>query len=147
MDASYSSVTNCNIRGGKGTWGTIIFDNGTNRVQVGVGNKAMGNVVTYGSFSGIGAYNNDGFIAIGNYSALNGESGIKAGVGANALPSIRSTITGNQTRQNYYDGMDLLSTYPATDAIASYHQVTGNTSYGNGGDGVNVDGKYSQCHW
>jgi hypothetical protein len=143
MDATNSSVSYCNIRGGKGVWGVINFDNATHKIQVGVGNRAVGNIVTYGSFSGIAAYNNDGFIAVGNYSARNGESGIKAGIGPNALPSIRSTIVGNQTRENYYDGLDMTAAFPVTDAVAAYHQITGNISYGNGGDGANLDGRYS----
>jgi hypothetical protein len=143
MDAVNSSVSYCNIRGGKGVWGVINFDNATHKIQVGVGNRAVGNVVTYGSFSGIAAYNNDGFIAVANYSARNGESGIKAGIGPNALPSVRSTIVGNQTRENYYDGLDMTTAFPVTDAVAAYHQIAGNTSYGNGGDGANLDGRYS----
>jgi hypothetical protein len=42
LDSQYSRVINCDIRGGKGTWGGIVFDNATNNVQVGVGNKAPG---------------------------------------------------------------------------------------------------------
>jgi hypothetical protein len=143
MDATNSSVSNCNIRGGKGVWGVINFDNATHKIQVGVGNRAVGNVVTYGSFSGIAAYNNDGFIAVANTSSRNGESGIKAGIGPNALPSIRSIIVGNHTLENYYDGLDMSAAYPVSDAVAAYHQITGNTSSGNGGDGANVDGRYS----
>lgn len=144
-DATYSSVSDCSIRGGKGTYGGIIFDNATNNVQAGVGNSASNNTVTYASFSGIGAFFCDGFVATGNTCELNGESGIKAGLGANNLFSSKSVVVGNSTRFNYYDGIDVVTAFPVTNVNQAFHLVEGNLSMNNGGDGVNLDGLYNAC--
>src|SRR6266478_972537 len=145
LDAQYSTVCNCNIRGGKGVWGAINVDNGTNNAQLGVGNRVVGNTVRYASFSGIMFQNNDGPLAEGNIVQYCGESGVKAAIGANSTACIRANIVGNRCDYNYYDGIDLLTQYPANDSTPAYHQAIGNYCYNNGGDGINLDGKYNQC--
>ncbi len=77
QDATNSTIRDCDVRGGKGEWGTLQFDNWTNEVQRGSGNRAINNRVQYGSFSGITFMANDDFVCQGNQSFLNGESGTK----------------------------------------------------------------------
>ncbi|HWM69761.1 MAG TPA: right-handed parallel beta-helix repeat-containing protein [Steroidobacteraceae bacterium] len=145
LDTQYSTVRDCDFRGGKGIWGGINFDNDTNGLIVGKGNKAVGNTVRHASFSGIIFQNNDGPLLAGNVCQLNGESGLKAGAAGKAggTPCIRDVFVGNRCDQNYYDGIDAASDYPSDDRIPSWHNITGNSCYQNGGDGINVAGKYN----
>lgn len=49
----------------------------------------------------------------------------------------------NRTYQNYYDGLDCLSTFGTTNgAVRTYHQVSNNYSYQQRGDGMNIDGQF-----
>jgi hypothetical protein len=145
MDAQYSTIRDCEIRGGKGVWGGITFDNAANGVQRGIGNVAIGNTVRYASFSGINFQNNEGPLAHGNVVEYCGESGIKAAAGANSTVCIRANVTANRCDHNYYDGIDLVTKFPTDDSTPAYHQAVGNYCYNNGGDGINLDGKYNQC--
>jgi hypothetical protein len=145
MDAQYSTVCNCDIRGGKGVWGAINFDNAANGVQRGIGNLAIGNTVRYASFNGIIFQNNEGPLAEGNIVQYCGESGIKAAAGPNSTACIRANIAGNHCDYNYYDGIDLVTKFPTDDSTPAYHQAIGNHCYNNGGDGINLDGRYNQC--
>jgi hypothetical protein len=76
-DASNSIIQDCDIRGGKGVWGALQFDNATNQVQRGTGNKAFNNRVQYGSFSGVYFSSNDAFTCANNECFRCGESGTK----------------------------------------------------------------------
>jgi hypothetical protein len=145
MDAQYSTVRDCDIRGGKGVWGGITFDNAANGVQRGIGNVAIGNTVRYASFSGINFQNNEGPLVDGNVVQYCGESGIKAAVGTHSTTCVRANVTGNRCDYNYYDGIDLVMKFPTDDSTPAYHQAVGNYCHNNGGDGINLDGKYNQC--
>lgn len=76
-DAINSVIRDCDLRGGKGQWGTLQFDNWTNGVQRGSGNRIIDNRVSYGSFSGCYFASDDDFGCVGNHSFGNGESGVK----------------------------------------------------------------------
>lgn len=76
-DASYSTIRDCDIRGGKGQWGALEFDNWTNGVARGVGNRALNNRVGYASFTGTFFSANDDFTNSGNHIYRCGESGTK----------------------------------------------------------------------
>lgn len=76
-DATDSQIMDCDIRGGKGVWGALAFDNWTNNVQRGANNRAVNNRVRYPSFSGVFFSSNDDFACTGNYCYLGGESGTK----------------------------------------------------------------------
>ena len=211
-DSVNSTIRDCDVRGGKGQWGTLQFDNWTNEVQRGSGNRAIDNRVQYGSFSGITFMANDDFTVEGNQSFLNGESGTKtvqvqgaqftgsvggAVAGTISIPVVgladgtwtfifddnetrqvtvtggtacawagalnattiltascyqgtvnpqcfRGQIVGNRVYQNYYDGLDCNSSSNTTvDAAPTYHIISQNYSYQNGGDGMNTDGRYN----
>jgi hypothetical protein len=77
MDARNSSIMDCDVRGGKGTWGALTFDNATNAVQVGTGNRAMRNRVQYASESGVVFMNNSDFVMSDNECFMCGESGVQ----------------------------------------------------------------------
>lgn len=146
-DASYSVIRDCNVIGGKGVWGTLIFDNGANHIQ-GLGNALLNNVVRYGSFSGLGSFFNDGTRIEGNLSEFVGESGIKAGANAGSggkVFSVRSQIIGNICRFGYYDGIDTVTDVPTSNTNQAFHLVSGNICENNNGTGVNLDGLYNTC--
>jgi hypothetical protein len=145
MDAQYSTVRDCNFRGGKGTWGGINIDNAQNLVQRGRGNSAVGNTVRQASFSGIVVQNNEAPLVANNITEYCGESGIKIGGTVHNTFNTQAVITGNQCNYNFYDGIDLCTRFPPDDSIAAYHLATGNSSCNNGGDGINLDGRYNQC--
>lgn len=77
QDAIDSVIYNCEIRGGKGQLGSLVFDNCTNNVQRGTRNRAVGNRVIYSSFSGVTFVGNDDGEIKGNHCHLCGESGTK----------------------------------------------------------------------
>lgn len=213
MDAINSTVQDCVIRGGKGSAGAITFDNITNAAQVGSNNRAINNVVTYASNSGINFLANYDFVMRGNSCALCGESGVKtsqafgalftgsvggltagtlqsattngvwtflfanaetrsvtvtggtacAWAGALAAGSIltasfysgpapftlgnaqcfRGQIVDNKCYENFYDGVDASSSFGPNDNAATYHQVSNNHIWNNGGTGMNIDGKFN----
>lgn len=142
-DAVRSIVRDCVIRGGKGVWGGIIFDNSSDGNQAGAYNKAVNNDVQYASFSGIAFLNNHDGQARGNICCLNGESGVKTAQGQ-GRQCFRMQISDNQCHQNYYDGVDGSATLQADDSASTYHNILGNHCHGNGGDGINTDGRYNQ---
>jgi hypothetical protein len=147
QDASHSVIRNCDVIGGKGIWGTLIFDNGANHIQ-GLGNALLNNVVRYGSFSGLGAFFNDGTRIEGNLCEFVGESGIKAGANAGSggkVFSVRSQIIGNICRFGYYDGIDTVTDVPTSNTNQAFHLVSGNICNSNNGTGVNLDGLYNTC--
>src|SRR5260370_22020896 len=130
-ESKYSKVRGWDFRGGKGIWGGINFDNDTNSLVVGKGNKAVGNTIRYASFSGIIFLNNDGPLMAGNVCQLNGESGLKAAAAGKAggTPCIRDVFVGNRCDQNFYDGIDAVSCFPCDDTLPAWHTITGNSSY------------------
>lgn len=75
LDTTDSLVQDCAIRGGKGVFAAILFDNCTNNIQRGTNNRAINNKVSYASFCGITYISNDDFIYRGNHCYLCGESG------------------------------------------------------------------------
>jgi hypothetical protein len=143
-DARRSIVRDCNIRGGKGTWGSIVFDNYTNIAsgQTGQFNKAVNNHVRYSSYSGITFLNNYDGLAEGNTAEYCGESGIKTAQGTNAR-CFRMSIEDNHCYRNAYDGIDAASTYPLDDTQQTFHNIVGNWCGENGGTGINADGRFN----
>ena len=138
-----SIVRDCTFRAGKGVWGGIIFDNSSSGNQAGAYNRAVDNDVQYASFSGIAFLNNYDGQARGNICSLNGESGIKT-VQGDGRRCFRMQISDNQCHRNYYDGVDGCATFPTDDGPSTYHAILGNCCHGNGGDGINTDGRYNQ---
>lgn len=143
LDTRYSTVRDCNFRGGKGTWGAINFDNLTNAGQSGIGNKAIDNIVQYASYNGIIFQNNDRPYATGNTVEYCGESGIKP-AGGGSRKCIRAIVDGNTCSFNYYDGIDCVTSFPTNSTIPAYHRISNNTTFQNGGNGINADGRYAR---
>lgn len=106
-DAINSTIRDCDIRGGKGQWGALEFDNWTNGVQRGSGNRAINNRVQYSSFTGTFFSANDDFTNSGNQIYYGGESGIKTlqATGAQFTGSLNGassgTLTGAITNGSY----------------------------------------------
>ena len=138
VKGSRNTVRDCNIRGGKGTWGAIYFD--SVGITAGQWNKAVNNHVRYASFCGIVFGNNTDGLAEGNTVELCGESGVKTiqGVGFSCA---NMTISHNKSNRNYHDGIDSASRFPLDDTQVTSHMVIGNECYGNGGTGMNADGQ------
>jgi hypothetical protein len=88
-DAINSTIADCDVRGGKGVWATLAFDNWQDGIQRGSGNKLLRNTVAYGSFSGVMVGANDDFQMVNNVSYGNGESGTQT------LQSFGIVFTGN----------------------------------------------------
>lgn len=154
-DLTNSMVCDCDFRGGRGPvtagsgggggpLGCIVFDNVTDGLQTGNNNRAMRNTVKYASFSAIAMLGNFDGIMQDNVCCLNGESGLKINQG-DTHSSKRMQIRGNLLNQNYYDGIDADASVPASDTQDLYHVICDNQCYNNGGDGINLDGKYSIC--
>jgi hypothetical protein len=144
-DTQYSSVCDCNFRGGKGAIAAIHFWNVNG--QVGQFNKALRNTVWHSSFSGIVFARNTDFQASENLCVYGGESGIKTWSGTLSgkdLRCYRGQIQNNVCRSNYYDGIDATSNLPPDDQILTYHQIQGNHCDSNGGDGINCSGQFNQ---
>lgn len=76
-DATESQIIDCDVRGGKGVWGALTFNNADANIQRGVHNRAINNRVSYPSFSGVFFSSNDDFTCRGNVCYLGGESGVK----------------------------------------------------------------------
>jgi len=56
----------------------------------------------------------------------------------------RGSISDNRTYNNYYDGVDCISTFGITnDATQSQHQIQGNYTFRNRLNGINTDGQYN----
>jgi hypothetical protein len=143
LDARYSTVRNCSFRGGKGGWGAVNFDNATTPGgQSGIGNSASNVTVLYSSNNGIIFQRNDRPIITGNTCDLGGESGVKAAGGGNRFCT-RAIVAVNQCNENYYDGIDLVTSFPTNMTTEALHEALGNHCARNGGDGINVDGRYS----
>ena len=70
------------------------------------------------------------------------------GVGGD-IPSVmdprnyKGLIQGNYAWDNYYDGLDTLNTYPASDASQSHHQLVSNYAWNNNGVGISTDGQFN----
>lgn len=133
-----SVIRDCNIRGGKSTYGALVFDNSA--TQNGIGNRAINNKVRYSANNGVCFLGNSDFDAIGNNCSRNGESGVKTYQNA-GFYNYRGNIAGNNCNENYYDGIDAASSYPYATTILTYHNIVGNRCYRNGGTGLNVDGQ------
>jgi parallel beta-helix repeat protein len=218
FDAINSIVQDCDFRGGKGTFASLMFDNATNNVQQGQNNQALNNRISYSSQCGITFFANVDFTIRGNTCFNCGQSGTQtaqaggiaftgsvggatsgtlnapwAGVtgtwqfgfsdgsvrtgtltngntgiswtsalaaasiltaavwGASGSPASiadprcgRGVIVNNRCYNNYYDGLDCLSTFgPPVDATQSHHQIHDNYSFRNRGTGINVDGQFN----
>ena len=144
-DTQYSSVCDCDIRGGKGGTAAIVFWNING--QVGRFNRAMRNTVRHSSFSGIAFARNYDFQANDNACVFAGESGIKTWRGIVAGKDSRcyhGQIVGNSCKFNYYDGIDAMTDFPADEGTPTYHQIQCNQCSNNGGDGINCDGQFNQ---
>jgi Salmonella phage P22 tail-spike len=144
-DTQFSSVTDCNIHGGKGASAAILFWNIDG--QMGQFNKALRNTIRYSSFSGIAFARNHDFQAIDNMCVYGGESGIKTwqgSIGGKASQCYRGQIQNNTCKYNYYDGVDAMSDASSNDNFLSYHQIQGNYCQQNGGDGINCNGQFNQ---
>jgi len=133
-----SVIRDCNIRGGKSTYGALVFDNSA--TQNGIGNRAINNKVRYSANNGVCFLGNSDFDAIGNNCSRNGESGVKTYQNAGAY-NYRGNIAANNCNENYYDGIDAASSYPYATTILTYHNIVGNRCYRNGGTGLNTDGQ------
>ena len=133
-----SVFRDCNLRGGKGTYGALVFDNSA--TQNGIGNRAINNKVRYSANSGACFLGNSDFEAIGNNCSRNGESGVKTYQNAGYY-NYRGNIVGNTCNENYYDGIDGASSFPLATTILTYHNIVGNRCYRNGGTGLNTDGQ------
>ena len=144
-DAQHSTVRDCNFQAGKDGWGGISFYNVNN--QIGIGNRAINNVVSYSSISGICfTRNTDGEMS-GNVSEYNGESGLKTNQDTTSgidYRCYRMKIQGNTARYNYYDGIDFSMDYPHTGTLDGSHTVVGNKSYLNRQTGYFADGLNNQ---
>jgi hypothetical protein len=79
MDATESTIADCIIRGGKQQWGGLSFDNYTNNIQRGAGNRAINNRVSWASNDGITFLANDDFTAENNHCYRCGVSGVVTG--------------------------------------------------------------------
>lgn len=222
LDATRSMIENIDIFGGKGQFGSVIFDNWTNGVQRGSGNVMRNIRVRFGSFSGCWFAANDDGSAWNIDSQFTGESGCQtaqtngvlfsASVGGGTTATISQPSGGfalangtyiwqfddttvksvtvssagtaaswtgalnagsilsassyggpgspNNSQinpqcfridfgnihcaNNYYDGVDLCSTFDTTvDAPYTYHQGVNLRGYNNGGDGINLDGRHN----
>lgn len=96
QDATSSTIRDCDLRGGKGVWGTLQIDNSINNVQRGVNNRIINNRVQYGSFSACFIAANDDYTISGNHFFNNGESGVKIQgcAGASFTASVGAATTG-----------------------------------------------------
>lgn len=143
-DAQYSSVHDCDFRGGK-NFGGICFWNINN--QIGEGNKAYGNRVQNASYSGILMARNYDFSMSDNMCLYNGESGCKTvqdvlgGVDARCYKGL---ITNNVCNYNFFDGIDAMGSVGTATLEARLLKVAANYCFQNGGDGINIDGALNQ---
>ncbi|BCS54790.1 tail spike protein [Geobacter sp. SVR] len=147
--ATNSVVRDCNIRGGKGYAGTIVFWNIDG--QQGNSNRAINNVVRFPSYSGIAFSRNfDGQVE-GNLVNNAGESGIKlwsfsANNGHWDTPDgpdvycYNMSIVNNRTQFVWFDGFDLGSSYAQVTLRESRHMITGNKTLGNARTGMVSEG-------
>lgn len=140
-DTRYSSVHDCNIRGGK-LDGTITFWN--INAQSGLGNKAYNNTINFPSNSGIMYAANIGAKTFGNTINNCGESGIKyyqntaGGVSARCFSM---ACYDNEVNYHYYDGFDLQADYPSTTINDTRHRTYNNRAFGGFGTGFYCDGQ------
>jgi hypothetical protein len=144
-DTQYSSVCDCELRGGKGAIAAIFFWNING--QVGRFNKAMRNTVRHSSFSGIAFARNYDFQVSNNTCVFAGESGVKTWQGIVAGKDARcyhGQLLSNACKFNYYDGIDAMADFPSDDGTPTYHQIQSNQCSNNGGDGINCDGRFNQ---
>ena len=158
---SLCTVINPQIEsGGKGTFGTIVFNN-TNSVEYGIGNEVIGGYVHYGSFSGVAFLRNKrGGVSGGFTPKWCGESGVKTCQGEVSGRSARcydmrfGEIYPNRT---LFDGVDFTSDYgPVTERVDDFpleqygwnrlptrHTVWDIKSYKCARTGVVADGSYN----
>lgn len=144
-DATHSTISDCDIRAGKGIYGGIVFFNISG--QEGIGNRAIDNRVRFASFNGICFCRNSDGAAQGNHISGVGESGIKTyqnTIGAVDARCYRMHLSGNYCEYCYYDGLDLSSDYPHTGAIETQYVIEGNSAYRNRLTGFFSDGLGNQ---
>ncbi len=112
--------------GGKGYFGTIVFNN-TNSTSWGYGNKVVGGIVKYGSFCSVVFLRNRGYTGgvFGDFVTYRaGESGVKTYQGEVAGVSARCyelTFSNVHSFQAVYDSIDYTSDYGTeTERVADY---------------------------
>ncbi|TWR28897.1 hypothetical protein FPZ43_11560 [Mucilaginibacter pallidiroseus] len=141
-DASYSTISFCDIIGGKNSVGAIAFSNLNG--QDGIGNVAKNNKVKYASFNGIVFLaNHDGYIQ-NNVTEHCGESGVKlyqGDIGGLNARNYKIHILNNVSRYNFYDGFDLTTDNPRTGTRNTGHTIKGNLSEYNKQTGFYLDGR------
>lgn len=143
------SVHDCDFRGGKSVFGAIQIDNYSSTAQTGQNNRVFNNTVTYASHNGCDLWNNEDFFVTDNKFLLCGESGVRTHpANSPGLPyNYRGQVLNNVCNDNYFDGLDMLAQYPVPDDVPpTHHKVSGNYCYRNGGDGINLDGRYNSCN-
>lgn len=166
LNCNFCSVINPNIfSGGKGRYGTIVFNNLTS-INYGLGNKVIGGTISYGSFSAITFIRNKGYQG-GVFKNVNifrcGESGIKTyqneidGISARCYGLTFEDIV---TRQAVYDGFDFTSDYGPEEernkdfSLHHYswhflplaHKVKNLTAINCKGTGFFIDGQFSEFY-
>lgn len=142
FDAQASTVHDCNFRGGRNFAGGIVFWN-INQ-QYGRQNRALNNIVSYASNSGIAMARQLDGVMQGNVVSYVGESGLKTYqgmIGDVDARCYRMQIQNNNSLYAFYDGFDLSSDYPHTGLIDSRHVITGNMAFGARSTGFYADGK------
>jgi len=139
-DAQKSIVSNCSFRGGKNTFGGIVFSNLNKR---GIGNEALNNHIKSASYCGIVFIGNSNGVIKGNTCEYNGESGIKLyqnDIGKANARCYRMLIESNICQYNYYDGFDLQADYPRNGLAQTFNYVYNNKAQHNFKTGYIVDG-------
>lgn len=163
LNCNFCSVVNPRIfSGGKGRFGTIVFNNLTSP-NYGVGNKVIGGTISYGSFSAITFIRNKGYQG-GVFKNVTiyrcGESGIKTyqneidGISARCYNLTFESVV---TKQAVYDGFDFTSDYGLEKERAGdfslhqypwhflplAHKIKNLTSINCKGTGFFIDGQFS----
>lgn len=142
FDAQNSTVQHCNFRAGKNFAGGIVFWNIND--QYGRQNRALNNIISYASNSGIIMARNLDGVMQGNVVSYVGESGLKTYqnmIGDVDARCYRMQIQNNNSLYAFYDGFDLSSDYPHTGLIDSRHVISGNMAFGARSTGFYADGK------
>ena len=166
LNCNFCSVINPKIfSGGKGRFGTIVFNNLTSS-NYGVGNKVIGGTISYGSFSAITFIRNKGYQG-GVFKNVNifrsGESGIKTyqneidGISARCY---NLTFEDVVTKQAVYDGFDFTSDYGTEEernkdfslhqypwhSLPLAHKIKNLTAINCKGTGFFIDGQFSDIY-
>jgi hypothetical protein len=139
-DSTHVSVVDSQVHGGKGFAGIAFWrDDGS---KPGNGDVLVArNEVAYTTYSGILIAGTTGANVTYNEIRFAGESGIKTGQN-DWEQSYHVTLSNNVVEHNWYDGLDLSSTYPHTGTFGAYSFAIGNRSAHNRMTGLYIDGRY-----